>query len=90
MKRMDLFARATKDTKNEIEFSGMRDDAGDLDSTVKDKLVKDPAFPGLRAGKLDKVPLPKPIHTTPEEKFTVYFNDNSIEDPWISFTWGKS
>lgn len=88
-KRMDVFARATKDTKNEIEFSSKLDDAGDLDPTVKDKLVKDPAFLGLRAGKLDKVPLPKPIHSEPEEKFTIFFNDNSMDNLWIALTWGK-
>jgi Tc toxin complex TcA C-terminal TcB-binding domain len=88
-KRVDVFARATKDTKNEIEFSGKLDDSGDLDSTVKDKLVKDPAFPGLRAGKLDKVPLPKPIHLGAEEKFTIFFSDNSMDNLWIALTWGK-
>ncbi|MBK9316761.1 MAG: hypothetical protein IPM55_21325 [Acidobacteria bacterium] len=89
-KRVDLFAGESKDTKNEIEFSSMLDNAGDLDSTVKDKLVKDPAFPGLRVGKLDKVPLPKPIHSAPEEVFTMYFNDNSMEELWIALTWGKN
>jgi hypothetical protein len=61
-----------------------------LDSTAKDKLVKDPALPGLRVGKLDNVPLPKPIHSAPEEKFTIFFDDNSMEDLWIALSWGKS
>jgi hypothetical protein len=84
-----LFARATKDTRNEIEFAGKLDNAGDLDAAVKDKLVKDPALPGLRAGKLDKIPLPKPIHSAPEEKFALFFNDNSMDDLLLAVTWGK-
>jgi Tc toxin complex TcA C-terminal TcB-binding domain len=89
-KRVDLFARATKDTKNEIGVSSQLDNAGDLDSTVKDNMVKDPAFPGLRVGKLDKVPLPKSIHSAPEEKFTIFLDDNSMGDLWIALYWGKS
>ncbi len=89
-KRVDWFAKATKDTKNEIGVSSQLDNAGDLDSTVKDNMVKDPAFPGLRVGKLDKVPLPKSIHSAPGEKFTIFFDDNSMDDLWIALYWGKS
>jgi hypothetical protein len=90
-KRVDLFARETKETKNEIDFSSKLDNTGDLDSTAKDKLVKDPAFPGLRVGRLDKdkIPLPKPIHSEPDDKFTIFLNDNSMDDLWIALTWGK-
>jgi len=88
-KRVDLFVKATKDTKDEIGASSKLDSAGELDSTVKDNLVKDPAFPGLRVGKLDKIPLPKPIHSAPEEKFTIFIDDNSIDDIWIALSWGK-
>src|SRR5262245_9167515 len=89
-KRVDLFAEATENTKNEVGFSSELDNVGELDSTAKDKLVKTPALPGLLVGKLDKVPLPKPIHSTPEEKFTVFFDDNSMDDLWIALSWGKS
>lgn len=89
-KRVDLFAKATEDTKNEIGFSSELDNTGELDSTAKDTLVKAPALPGLLTGKLDKVPLPKPIHSAPEEKFTIFFDDNSMDDLWIALYWGQS
>jgi len=85
---VDLFARATKDTKNEIGVSSQLDNTGELDSAVTDKLVNDPAFPGLRVGKFDKVPLPKSIHSAPEEKFTIFFDDNSMDNLWIALYWG--
>jgi receptor-binding and translocation channel-forming TcA subunit of Tc toxin len=89
-KRVDLFAEVTENTKNEVGFSSELDNAGELDSTAKDKLVKAPALPGLLVGKLDKVPLPKPIHSASEEKFTIFFDDNSMGDLWIALSWGKS
>jgi hypothetical protein len=89
IKRMELFVRAAIDTPGQIEFSSRLDNAGALDPTVTDTLSGDPDYPGLRRGKLDKNPLPKPIHSGPEEKFTIFLNDNSMKDLWIAITWGK-
>jgi hypothetical protein len=86
---MELFVRAAIDTPGQIEFSSRLDNAGALDPTVTDTLSGDPDYPGLRRGKLDKNPLPKPIHSGPEEKFTIFLNDNSMKDLWIAITWGK-
>lgn len=72
-----------------IEVSNKLDNTGGLDSSVKDSLVNDPSFPGLRAGKLDKVPRPKPIHSEPDDKFTLYFDDKLMGDLWIALTWGR-
>ena len=82
-KRVDLFAKPTKDTKPTITVSNKLTDepAG---TRKEDALVKDSSLGGLKAGKLTNIPLP-----TPTGKLTLYFNDNSMEDLWLSVTWGK-
>jgi hypothetical protein len=86
-KRVDFFA---KETKSEIAVVAHITDVGKPEAT--DTLVKDKdtILPGLRGGKLAKIPLPKPIHSTPEEKLTLYFNDNTMDDLLILLTWGKA
>jgi hypothetical protein len=75
VKRADFFA---KTDKNSVEVTDKPDGTGNKD------ILKDPSFGDLRAGKLTNIPLP-----TPTGKFTVYFNDNSMEDLWLALTWGK-
>lgn len=74
--RVDLFA---KTAKNSVEVNDKADGAGN-----KDTLVKDTSLGDLRVGKLTNIPLP-----TPTGKFTLYFNDNSMEDLWLALAWGK-
>ncbi|MGH9960058.1 MAG: hypothetical protein ACREBC_23535 [Pyrinomonadaceae bacterium] len=47
-------------------------------------MVEDASLGNLRAGKLTNIPLPAPIG-----KFTLYFNDNWMEDLWLALAWGK-
>jgi len=75
IKRVDLFAK----TENTIEVTDKADETGD-----KDTLVDDASLGNLRAGKLTNIPLPAPTG-----KFTLYFNDNSMEDLWLAVAWGK-
>lgn len=75
IKRVDLFAK----TGNTIEVTDKADETGN-----KDALVEDASLGNLRAGKLTNIPLPAPIG-----KFTLYFNDNSMEEVWLALAWGK-
>jgi Tc toxin complex TcA C-terminal TcB-binding domain/Neuraminidase-like domain/Salmonella virulence plasmid 28.1kDa A protein len=85
-KQIALFAKVKKDMQSNIEVAAEINNEGEL-VAAKDTLITDTALPGLRAGKLDKVPLPKPIHLAPEKKFTLYFNDNSMDDLLILLMW---
>lgn len=76
VKRADLLA---KTTKNSVEITDKADGTGN-----KDTLDKDKSLGNLRVGNLSKIPLPAPTG-----KFTLYFNDNSMEDLWLALTWGK-
>jgi hypothetical protein len=76
VKRVDLYA---KTTKNSIEISDTPDGTGN-----KDILVRDTSLDNLRAGKLTNIRRPDPTG-----KFTLYFNDNSMDDLWLALAWGK-
>jgi len=79
LKRVDIFAKPTKDTETNIEVFDNSDAAGDPDSMDKDSSLND-----ARVGKLTNIQLPAAIG-----EFTLYFNDNSMEDLWLALTWGK-
>ncbi|MBW2690226.1 MAG: insecticidal toxin protein, partial [Deltaproteobacteria bacterium] len=79
LKRVDIFAKPTKDTKTSIEIFDNSDAAGDPDSLDKDTSLND-----IRVGKLTNIQLPAAIG-----EFSLYFNDNSMEDLWLALTWGK-
>jgi hypothetical protein len=79
VKRLDLFAKSTKDTKATVAISDKADGTGKTDNLVKDSSLAD-----LRVGKLANIALPAPTG-----KFTVYFNDNSMANVWLALTWGK-
>lgn len=53
------------------------------DKDGKKETLNDP-WPGGLAGRLGKVPLPAPT-----DKWTLYFNDNSMKDLWLALTWGR-
>jgi hypothetical protein len=38
----------------------------------------------LRVGELNNIPRPSPVGT-----FSLYLNDNSMEDLWLAVGWGK-
>lgn len=79
IQRTDLFVK----TKKAVEIAYKPDGTGD-----KDILVKDSSLGNLWAGKLTKAPT-KPV-STETEKFTLYFNDQSMEDIWLAITWSGS
>ena len=79
VKRVDFYAKPSKDTKTTVEVSNKPDGTGS-----KDNLPKDASLGDLRAGRLTNIPPP-----TPTGKCTLYFNDNSMEDLWLALTWGK-
>lgn len=77
VKRVDLFARISKGVK----ITQPQDDG----TEKEDALVKGSAYGNLlRAGKLANIPLPSPIET-----FTLYLDDNSMEDLWLTLVRGK-
>jgi hypothetical protein len=83
LKRVDLFAKPTINTKQAITISNKLTD--ELIGTMKeDSMGKDTSFGGLRVGKITNIPLPAPTGT-----LTLFLNDNSIEDFWPGLTWGK-
>ena len=76
IKRVDFFAPKVKKT---VEISTNTD--GTISTAT---LVTDPSLGSLMTGKLTD-PLPKPIG-----QFTLYLNDNSMEDLWLAVRWGKA
>jgi Tc toxin complex TcA C-terminal TcB-binding domain len=78
IKRADLFV----DTKTAVSISYKSD------GTAPQLLEKDTSL-NLWIGKLVSLPITiKPISTT-DEKFKLYFTDQSMEDIWLAITWGK-
>jgi Tc toxin complex TcA C-terminal TcB-binding domain len=80
IKRADLFIK----TKKAVKITYKADGTGDENSLVKDKSLGD-----LWAGQLSKLPTSTKPVSTKTEKFTLYFNDNSMENIWLALTWGK-
>jgi Tc toxin complex TcA C-terminal TcB-binding domain len=78
IQRSDLFVK----TKKPIEITYNPQGTGD-----KDSLVNDASLGNLWTGKLTKAST-QPV-STDTEKFSLYFNDNSMEDIWLALTWGK-
>lgn len=77
VKRVDLFA---KTAKNSVKVTDKPDGVENKGTT----LAKDASLGDLCAGKLTNIPLPAPTG-----KFTLYLNDNSMEDLWLALAWGK-
>jgi Tc toxin complex TcA C-terminal TcB-binding domain len=79
IRRVDLFV----DTKTAVSISYKSD------GTAPQLLGKDTSWGNLWIGKLASLPITiKPISTT-DEKFKLYFTDQSMEDIWLAITWGK-
>jgi hypothetical protein len=76
VKQVDLFA---KTTKNIVTITDQPDGTGNEDTLEKDASLGD-----LLAGTMTDILL-----TAPTGKFTLYFNDNSMEDLWLAVSWGK-
>jgi hypothetical protein len=74
VKRVDLFA---KTAKNDVEIAENADKSGATDK------LNSPRH-NFRVGTLVKIPRPKPTG-----KFTLFFNDTSMEDLWLALAWGK-
>jgi hypothetical protein len=83
LKRVDLFAKPTKDTEPPITVSNKLTDEP-TGTRKEDALVKDLSLGGLKAGKLTNIPIPAPTG-----KLVLYLNDNSMEDLWLALAWGK-
>ena len=73
---LDIIARTSKTV---VEVGDKSDATG---NTVS--LVKNPSLGNLRAGHLDTIALPAPTG-----KFTVYLNDNSMDELWLALAWGS-
>jgi hypothetical protein len=77
IKEVDVYARSAKSNIT------MRPSA--TDNTKEDALTNaDKSFGDLVSGKLAKIPLPAPVGN-----FTLFFNDNTMSDLWITASWGK-
>jgi hypothetical protein len=71
--QMELFA---KTAQGSVEIADQPDGTGNHDSL-------NVPLGGLRTGKLTNIRLPKPI----DDKFSLYFKTNSLEDLWLAVTW---
>lgn len=76
VKGVDFFAETTSNT---LEISTNADGTSSEVTLARNATLGD-----LRTGKLTNVPLLKPIG-----QFSLYFNDNSMEDLWFALTWAK-
>jgi len=54
-----------------------------------DTLVSNPLIGGLLSGNLVKIPLPLAV-TDAARPFTLFFDNNSMEDLWIAIKWGTA
>lgn len=81
---VELFARPklNSDGASAITLSNKTNDEPS-GSRMTDKLDKNQSLNDIRTGKLSNIALPDPTGT-----FTLYFDDNSIEDLWIAIKWG--
>ncbi|MCG3161363.1 MAG: hypothetical protein JMDDDDMK_02531 [Acidobacteria bacterium] len=77
---IELLAKPSKNTKNTIALFTQPGGAG-----PKDELTKDKSLNNIRRGELKNIPLP----AKPTGEFTLYFDDNSMDDLWLTLTWGK-
>ncbi|WP_116070456.1 hypothetical protein [Asanoa ferruginea] len=78
--RVDLFAQPGPDTPPTVTVSSAPpDEAG----RTTHPLATDPGFGGLRIGQLADAEPPPAVGT-----FTLYFDDNSMQDVWLLLTWG--
>lgn len=76
VREVRLFAETETNT---VTVGDRPDGGGDTDT-----LVKDASLGGLRAGGLTNIALPEPTG-----EFTIYLDDNSMEEMWLAVTWGK-
>ena len=81
IRRVDFFVKTEEDP---VEIYDSVDENG-APAGNNDTLVSDPSLGELRAGSLTNIPLPPPIGS-----FTLYFDDNSMEELWLALTWGKA
>jgi len=76
VREVKVFARSDKNTIT------LRPAAND--NTKEDVLSEDKSVGGLKAGKLDKIPLPNPVGAA-----SLFMDDNNMSDLWITVAWGK-
>jgi Tc toxin complex TcA C-terminal TcB-binding domain/Concanavalin A-like lectin/glucanases superfamily len=79
IRRVDLFAIPTKDTRPTVQVFDNTNGTGQPDS-----LVRDNSLNSIRVGKLIKIQLPEAIG-----RFAISFDDNSMNEILLAFTWGK-
>lgn len=70
-------------TFNDVEIANKLSDEPS-GTRMTDALGLDPSLGTFRAGRLQNIPLP-----TPTGRFTLYFNDNAMDDLWLALAWGK-
>ncbi|HEX5736591.1 MAG TPA: insecticidal toxin protein [Blastocatellia bacterium] len=78
IKQVDLFAKTTKAS---IDVMNKPPDG----TEKKDTLIKDNSLGNLTTVRLKNIPLP-----TPTGKYTLWYNDNSMQDLWLALAWGKA
>jgi hypothetical protein len=76
---VDLFAMPSESTKTTVQIFDNNNATGQPDT-----LVQDATLNRIRVGKLINTPLPTAIG-----KFTINFDDNSMDDILLALTWGK-
>jgi len=67
-----------------ININGKADMSGNNDT-----LITNPELNNLLTGSLNKIALPAAITDTTHPPLTLYLDNNSMEDLWITITWGK-
>ncbi|HEY7768190.1 hypothetical protein [Longimicrobium sp.] len=77
VRRVDLFAKTTRT----VAVYGGPDPAA---AGVRRDSIGPAAMGELRTGTLENIPLPP----SPTGDFTLYFDDNSMDDLWLALAWG--
>lgn len=86
VKRVDLIARTPKSTVKLADRSDSPLPAGEV--RKEDTLSARDGFGDLRVGALSKIPCPDPVTDPTKGPFTLYLDDDALEDLWLGVTWG--
>lgn len=85
---VELFAEMLPTDKNDsINLYDCADSS--MVNTKSDTLNHDPSYGSLLYGILDKIGKPAAI-TKSSKPWTLYFDDNNMEELWIAVAWGKA
>jgi hypothetical protein len=85
VKAIELFAEMPgSSTPATVNLNDKPDQSGHADT-----IARNPLLGNLLTGSLTKIPLPAAITDATHPPLTLFFDNNSMEDLWLTIAWGK-